>query len=93
MVTRRWMHFMIVSHRWCPSQASQTDFIPVIIAGPACRTLIFAKSKPMVDKIDDFLYHKGMPVTSLHSERSQLEREDSMYGALPKLLHDTLTRH
>lgn len=50
----------------------------MIIAGTPCRTLIFVNSKKQVDAVDDFLFHKGLPVTSLTSDRSQLEREDAM---------------
>lgn len=28
--------------------------------------------------VDDFLYNKGMPVTSIHSDRTQREREDAL---------------
>ena len=42
------------------------------------RTLIFCNSKPTVDLLDDFLYNKGLPTTSIHADRSQREREDSM---------------
>jgi ATP-dependent RNA helicase DDX3X len=44
------------------------------------RTLIFCNSKPGVDLLDDYLFNTGgLPVTSIHGERPQIEREDSMY--------------
>lgn len=42
------------------------------------RTLIFCNSKPTVDLLDDFLYNRGLPTTSIHSDRTQREREDAM---------------
>ncbi|KXT15560.1 hypothetical protein AC579_6533 [Pseudocercospora musae] len=42
------------------------------------RTLIFCNSRIAVDKLDDHLYNKGLPTTSIHSERNQREREDSL---------------
>ncbi|KAK2014140.1 DEAD/DEAH box helicase [Colletotrichum eremochloae] len=45
---------------------------------PACRTIIFVNSKRTVDDLDDFLYNLGFPCTSMHSDRTQLEREASM---------------
>ncbi|EGP82766.1 unnamed protein product [Zymoseptoria tritici ST99CH_1A5] len=55
------------------------------------RTLIFCNSKPGVDLLDDFLFNKGgLPVTSIHSDRPQIEREDSIRafrkGACPILV-------
>jgi hypothetical protein len=29
--------------------------------------------------VDDYLYNKGLPVTSIHSDRTQREREDALY--------------
>lgn len=42
------------------------------------RTLIFCNSKPVVDLLDDFLYNRGLPTTSIHGDRNQREREDAM---------------
>ncbi|KAK6435407.1 hypothetical protein LTR95_008403 [Oleoguttula sp. CCFEE 5521] len=42
------------------------------------RTLIFCNSKAAVDQVDDFLYNRHLPTTSIHSGRSQREREDSI---------------
>jgi ATP-dependent RNA helicase DDX3X len=43
-----------------------------------CRTIIFVNSKRMADEIDDFLFNQNFPCTSMHSERTQLEREAAM---------------
>ena len=42
------------------------------------RTMIFCNSKAQVDLLDDFLYNRGLPTTSIHSDRNQREREDAM---------------
>ena len=45
---------------------------------PKVRTIIFVNSKRMADEIDDFLYNIGLPCTSMHSDRTQKEREAAM---------------
>lgn len=42
------------------------------------RTIIFANSRQEVDFLDDFLWNMKLPVTSIHSERTQMEREAAM---------------
>jgi ATP-dependent RNA helicase DDX3X len=42
------------------------------------RTIIFANSRREVDNLDDFLYNMGLPVTSMHSDRTQMEREAAL---------------
>ena len=42
------------------------------------RTIIFCNSKPGVDLLDDYLFNRGLPTTSIHGDRSQSEREDAM---------------
>ena len=45
---------------------------------PPARTIIFVNSKRTADQLDDFLFQQGLPCTSLHSDRTQREREDAM---------------
>lgn len=42
------------------------------------RTLVFVNSRQEVDNLDDFLFNTGIPVTSMHSERTQMEREAAL---------------
>ncbi|KAM4065114.1 DEAD/DEAH box helicase [Hirsutella rhossiliensis] len=42
------------------------------------RTLIFVNSRQEVDNLDDFLFNTGVPVTSMHSDRTQMEREAAL---------------
>ncbi|KAJ4989848.1 DEAD/DEAH box helicase [Stagonosporopsis vannaccii] len=50
----------------------------LIFSGEPARTLIFVNSKRKCDMVDDFLYNKGLPCTSIHSDRTQREREDAL---------------
>lgn len=45
---------------------------------PPARTLIFVNNKRTADELDDFLFNRGLPCTSIHADRTQLEREDAM---------------
>ena len=42
------------------------------------RTMIFCNTKAQVDLLDDFLYNRQLPTTSIHADRAQREREDAM---------------
>lgn len=54
------------------------------------RTIVFVNNKRTADELDDFLFHKGFPCTSMHSDRTQKEREAAMRafraGASPVLI-------
>ncbi|KAF2757596.1 DEAD-box protein [Pseudovirgaria hyperparasitica] len=50
----------------------------LLLSMPPSRTLIFVNSVRMADMLDDFLYNKGLPSTSMHSGRTQKEREDAI---------------
>ena len=50
----------------------------LLLSMPPARTIIFVNNKKAADFIDDFLYNRGLPSTSIHSDRTQREREDAM---------------
>ncbi|KAL3470948.1 P-loop containing nucleoside triphosphate hydrolase protein [Aspergillus californicus] len=50
----------------------------LLLAMPPSRTLVFVNSKTQADFIDDYLYNLGLPSTSIHSDRTQREREDAL---------------
>jgi len=50
----------------------------LLFSGGPQRTLVFVNSKIKCDIVDDFLYNKGLPSTSIHSDRTQREREDAL---------------
>jgi ATP-dependent RNA helicase DDX3X len=58
-------------------QKNETLFDLLFATGPQ-RTLVFVNSKKTCDMVDDYLYNRGLPVTSLHSDRTQREREDAL---------------
>lgn len=41
-------------------------------------TLVFVETKKGADSLEDFLYHNGYPVTSIHGDRTQKEREEAL---------------
>ena len=45
---------------------------------PPARTIVFVNNKRAADFLDDYLFNNGMPSTSLHADRTQLEREDAL---------------
>lgn len=45
---------------------------------PGFRTIIFVNHRSEADNLDDFLYNMQLPVTSMHSDRSQQEREAAL---------------
>lgn len=50
----------------------------LLISMPPSRTLIFVNTKKQADLLDDYLFNMGLPSTSIHSDRTQREREDAM---------------
>ena len=41
-------------------------------------TLVFVETKKGADQLDEFLYREGLPVTSIHGDRTQKEREEAL---------------
>lgn len=60
-----------------PSQKRRA-LIDLLTSGEPCRTIIFVNSKRAADEVDDLLFRNDIPVTSMHSDRTQREREDAM---------------
>lgn len=58
--------------------AKNQALFDLIFSDAPQRTLIFTNSKVKCDMVDDFLYNKGLPATSIHSDRTQREREDAL---------------
>ena len=52
--------------------------VDLLNAGGRQRVLIFVSSKRMADQLDDFLFQKGFPCTSIHGDRNQLQRESAL---------------
>ncbi|GAA5806209.1 hypothetical protein HPULCUR_011740 [Helicostylum pulchrum] len=47
-------------------------------AQPPSRTLIFVETKRSADSLDHFLFERSFPSTSIHGDRTQMEREDAL---------------
>lgn len=41
-------------------------------------TLVFVETKKGADQLDEFLYRENFPVTSIHGDRTQKEREEAL---------------
>ncbi|TKA52778.1 hypothetical protein B0A55_12521, partial [Friedmanniomyces simplex] len=63
---------------YVPGDKKKEKCYDLLMASEPGRTLIFCNAKPAVDLMDDFLYNRGLPTTSIHSDRSQQEREDAL---------------
>jgi ATP-dependent RNA helicase DDX3X len=63
---------------WVEEKVKRDALYDLLFSVPPARTLIFVNSKAKADLIDDFLFNKGLPSTSIHSDRTQREREDAM---------------
>ena len=50
----------------------------LLVSMPPSRTIVFVNTKRNADFVDDYLYNNGMPSTSIHSDRTQQEREDAL---------------
>jgi ATP-dependent RNA helicase DDX3X len=60
-----------------PTQKQQALY-DLLISMPPSRTLVFVRTKKAADFVDDFLFNHGLPSTSIHSDRTQNEREDAL---------------
>ncbi|KAF4626771.1 hypothetical protein G7Y89_g11387 [Cudoniella acicularis] len=60
------------------AQSKKQALFDLLMSLPPARTIIFVNSKRAADEVDDFLFNLNMPCTSIHSDRTQREREDSI---------------
>jgi len=63
---------------WAEKSMKAQALVDLLTAYPPGRTIIFVNLKRTADEIDGLLYNKGFPCTSMHSGRTQKEREDAM---------------
>ncbi|KAG9231263.1 putative ATP-dependent RNA helicase ded1 [Amylocarpus encephaloides] len=73
------------THRNLIQNIIQTDpaqkrscLLDLLMSLPPSRTIIFVNSKRTCDEVDDHIFNSGLPCTSIHSDRTQREREDSI---------------
>jgi len=60
------------------AHAKRQALFDLLMSAPPARTIIFVNSKRTADEIDDYLFNLDIPCTSIHSDRTQREREDSI---------------
>lgn len=63
---------------WAENSEKQKCLYDLLISMPPSRTLVFVRSKKTADFVDDYLFNQGLPSTSIHSDRTQREREDAL---------------
>ena len=63
---------------WCDQDKKMKALYDLLLSMPPSRTLVFVKFKKTADFVDDYLYNLGLPSTSIHSDRTQSEREDAL---------------
>ncbi|KAK3935609.1 P-loop containing nucleoside triphosphate hydrolase protein [Diplogelasinospora grovesii] len=80
---------------WVEPSLKKKALEDLIRTMPPVRTIIFVNSKRAADDVDDFLFNMGFPCTSMHSDRTQKEREAAMRafrgGAAPILITTGVT--
>ncbi|KAF7509314.1 hypothetical protein GJ744_008208 [Endocarpon pusillum] len=80
---------------WIERNMKQKAVYDLLLSMPPSRTLIFVATKKNADFLDDYLYNLGMPSTSIHSDRTQREREDALRafrtGKCPILIATAVT--
>lgn len=62
---------------WAEESNKQAALWDLLVAGEPTRTMIFVNNKRAADHLDDFLFNKGLPSTSIHADKNQREREDA----------------
>nr|AEQ19570.1 PL10-like protein [Macrobrachium nipponense] len=62
------------------SNANKDNKLAIVALPPQeeSLTLVFVETKKGADALEEFLYRHGYPVTSIHGDRSQREREDAL---------------
>lgn len=63
---------------WVDNDNKKQALYDLLVSMPPSRTLVFVRSKKSADFVDDYLFNQGLPSTSIHSDRTQREREDAL---------------
>ncbi|KAI3632392.1 hypothetical protein MIR68_009498 [Amoeboaphelidium protococcarum] len=56
----------------------RSELVEMLSAAGRMRVLIFVASKASADRLDDFLFNQGFPCTSIHGDRTQMQREQAL---------------
>jgi ATP-dependent RNA helicase DDX3X len=72
-------HANITQHiKWVDDDLKKKALYDLLFSLIPARTLIFVNNKRTADEVDDFLFNRGLPSSSIHADRTQREREDSL---------------
>jgi ATP-dependent RNA helicase DDX3X len=75
---------------WVDENQKRQALYDLLHDSKPCRTLVFVNSKRQADLLDDYLFNLNLPSTSLHSDRTQREREHAIQsfrvGSAPILI-------
>jgi ATP-dependent RNA helicase DDX3X len=72
-------HANITQHiKWIDEDLKKKALYDLLFSLIPARTLIFVNNKRTADDVDDFLFNRGLPSSSIHADRTQREREDSL---------------
>lgn len=63
---------------WVDEDKKSIAIYDLLCTAPPARTMIFVNTKRTADSLDDFLYNRKLPCTSIHGDRTQREREDAL---------------
>lgn len=63
---------------WTDRGVKRQALYDLLTLRPPSRTIVFCNSKHCAEEVDDFLFNKQLPVTLIHGDLSQKEREDAM---------------
>ncbi|ETS78481.1 hypothetical protein PFICI_10543 [Pestalotiopsis fici W106-1] len=63
---------------WVDNSMKKQALCDLLFSLEPKRTIIFVNNRRLADELDDYLFNKDMPCTSMHADRTQREREDAM---------------
>ncbi|KAI8070346.1 P-loop containing nucleoside triphosphate hydrolase protein [Gongronella butleri] len=63
---------------YVPEEEKREAVRMLLNSQPPSRTLIFVETKRSADSLDQYLYERSFPSTSIHGDRTQMEREDAL---------------
>ncbi|ORX45715.1 DEAD-domain-containing protein [Hesseltinella vesiculosa] len=63
---------------YVPEEEKREAVHALLNSQPPSRTLIFVETKRSADSLDQYLFDLSFPTTSIHGDRTQMEREDAL---------------
>jgi ATP-dependent RNA helicase DDX3X len=63
---------------WVDEHQKVKALLDMLLSLPPCKVMIFCNNIKTAEMVDDELFRYRLPVTSIHSRRTQTEREDAL---------------